>query len=846
MQRELPIYEIEETLIAALRQGRRVIVQAPTGSGKSTQVPQMLVDRVLPPEGGVVVLQPRRLATRMLAARVAQERSVRLGGEVGYQIRFENATSRATRITYVTEGVLLRRMVSDPSLPGVSALIFDEFHERHLYGDITLARALDLQAGVRPDLLILVMSATLAAEQLETYLEPSVTIRSEGRTFPVTVGYTDRPLDPAGEPVWDRACAELERLVRDGAAGDALVFMPGAWEISRTCDALRASPALKGFLVLPLHGDLPPDQQDAAVARYERRKAVVSTNVAETSLTIDGVRIVIDSGLARIPRFDPYRGINTLLVERISRASADQRAGRAGRTSPGRCVRLWTEREHQARAPYELPEIKRLDLAEVALTLKAGGVDDLRAFRWLEPPPERSLNRAELLLKDLGALDGATGVITGLGRRMLSFPVHPRYARMLLAGQAFGCVRQAALIAALTQGRDLLVRRAGSDAHERRGDLLGESAESDFFMLIRAWSYADGVGYDLEKCRRAGIHAHACRQVRPLYDHFLRIAREEGLDIDGPPAADEAVQKCVLTGFSDELAHRLDTGTLRCDLVHGRRGELARESAVRHSPLIVAAEVREVEGRDRELTVLLTLATAVRAEWLRELYPGDYGERRDAVYDPVTRRVYAEVQTLFRDLVIESKRADNPPADAAAALLAGEVLRGSLTLKQWDHEVEQWIARVNFLADACPDLGVPPLSADDRRHIVEQVCLGVFSYKELKDKPVWPAVRSWLTPAQAELVDRNAPERVELPGGRRSKVTYPPDGPPYFSSRIQDLYGLQETPKIARGRIPLVAHILAPSHRPVQITRDLASFWKDHYPRIKQELQRKYPKHEWR
>jgi ATP-dependent helicase HrpB len=845
MQRDLPIYEIEETLVGALRAGRRVIVQAPTGSGKSTQVPQMLVDRVLPPGGSVVILQPRRLATRMLAARVAQERGCRTGAEVGYQIRFENVTSAATRIKYVTEGVLLRQMVSDPTLPGVSALIFDEFHERHLYGDITLARALDLQA-TRPDLRILVMSATLAAEQLETYLDPSVTIRSEGRTFPVAVEYADRPLDPAGEPAWERARAELERLVRGGAEGDALVFMPGAYEIARTCDELRAAPALRGFVVLPLHGELPPGEQDAAVARYDRRKVVVATNVAETSLTIDGVRIVVDSGLARIARFDPYRGINTLLVERISRASADQRAGRAGRTAPGRCVRLWTEREHATRAPYELPEIKRLDLAEVVLTLKAGGVGDLASFRWLEPPPERSVRRAEVLLRDLGALDAATGAITPLGRRMLSFPVHPRYARMLLAGQAFGCVRHAALIAALTQGRDLLVRRAGSAAEERREDLLGADAESDFFLLMRAWRYADGTGYNVDKCRRAGIHAHACRQVRPLFDHFLRIAREEGLDTESPAPPDEAVQKCVLTGFSDELARRLDTGTLRCELVHGRRGELARESAVRHSPLFVAADVREIEGRDRELTVLLTLATAVKAEWLRELYPDDWSERREAVYDPAARRVYGEVRTLFRDLVIESRRTDQPPADAAAALLAREVLAGNLVLKQWTHEVEQWIARVNFLADACPDLGIPPLSADDRKHIVEQVCLGAAGYKDIKDKPVWPAVRSWLSEPQAALVERHAPERADLPGGRRAKVVYATDGPPYFSARIQDLYGLQETPRIALGRVALVAHILAPSQRPVQITRDLAGFWRDHYPRVKQELQRKYPKHEWR
>ncbi len=807
----------------------------------------MLLDHGLLGDGQVVVLQPRRIAARMLAARVAQERSVKLGQDVGYQIRFEDVTSPATRIRYVTEGILLRQMLSDPELRGISCIIFDEFHERHLYGDITLARARELQRTRRPDLALIVMSATLDSGLVEDYLAPCDVLESRGRTFPVEIRYRGTPpaRDPRDDiPVWDQAAEAYAEAVRGGAEGDALIFMPGAFEISRTIMALQNTPEASQCLVLPLHGDLPPDQQDQAVARYSRRKIIVATNVAETSLTIDGVRIVIDAGLARIPRFDPHRGINTLLIERISRASADQRAGRAGRTAPGRCIRLWSEIEHRARPAQELPEVRRLDLAEIALTLKAAGFPDVGAFPWLERPDEKTLERAEQLLRDLGAADETTGEITELGRRMLAFPVHPRYARMLIAADQYACVRQVALIAALTQGRDILVRRTNRDSASRRDDLLGDHASSDFFILMRAWSYADKNHYALDACRRVGIHAQAARQVRPLFHYFLRLAEQQNFDTTRPHADDEAIQKCVLTGFADQLARRLDGGTSRCLLVHNRRGNLSRSSAVQHSKLIVAAEVTEVEGRD--VDVQLSLATAVKPEWLREIFPTGFREDTVAVWDDATRRVYAERRTIFRDLVLETTRSDQAPQDAAAELLAERVLSGELTLKQWDDAVEQWLLRANCLAAWCPELDLPIATAEDRKLMIANICHGAVSYKEIKDRDVWPFVHDWLNPAQRALLAKHAPERITLPNGRTAKITYSGETPPWFGATIQNLYGMTETPRIAMGRVPLTIHILAPSQRPVQITQDLSGFWRDHYPRVKQELQRKYPKHEWR
>jgi ATP-dependent helicase HrpB len=912
MPDRLPIYDIERDIIARLKSDRRLILSAPTGSGKSTQVPQMLLQQGLLGGGQVVILQPRRLATRLLAARVAQELGVKLGEEVGYQIRFENVTSPKTKIRFVTEGVLLRQMIDDPRLNGVAVLIFDEFHERHLYGDITLARALDLQEQHRTDLSLVVMSATLNAAELERYLNEVRTaphpvsdhplpvrrgegrgegrdlscsiLSSEGRVYPVEIAYAAQPSYSDKRPVWEQAADAFSDYVQSGGEGDVLVFMPGGFEISQTLDAIRHAPGSKGFILLPLHGELEPRAQDAAVARYDQRKVVVATNVAETSLTIDGVRLVIDSGLARIPRYDANRGLNTLLIDKISQANADQRAGRAGRTAPGVCMRLWSREEHSHRPAQELPEIKRLDLAEVVLTLKAAGVEDLRRFRWLEKPDEISLTHAEELLTDLGALEMGSAAasaasvsapltesgsvhrsksvsggapdttrggacapqlrITPIGRKMLAFPLHPRYARMLLAAQEFGCVHQACLVAALTQGRDLLLRNVDKTTTQYREDLLGEKATSDFWILMRAWNYAAQNQFRLDACRKLGIHAVTARQVGPLLEQFLRIAKDEGLDTKPREVKDEALQKCILIGFSDRVARRLDQGTLRCELVHNRRGVLARESAVSHNELIVVAEIREVEGR--EVNTILSLATAIKPAWLQEFFPNDIESNLHVQFDAQQKRVLAAELLKFRGLALSAKRIDPPPADAAATILADEVIAGRLPLPNWDHAVEQWRARLDFLCANSPELRLPPFTDDDKAHVIGQLCLGAVSYKDIKEREVMPVVMSWLSAAQKELLDKHAPERLSLPNGRTPKVVYEQGKSPFISLRIQELYEVNQTPKIAMGRVPVTVHILTPGMKPIQVTQDMPSFWREHYPKIKSELRRRYPKHFWR
>ena len=836
----LPIYAIRDDLIARLSRANRLILRAPTGSGKSTQVPQMLLDSGLAGDGLVIILQPRRLAARMLASRVAQERRARLGEEVGYQIRLDNVSGPATRILYVTEGILLRRMLADPTLRGVSAILFDEFHERHLFGDLSLARALDLQESKRPDLKLIVMSATLPGGALGEYLAPCETLESEGRTFPVEIEFLAR--EPRDEPIWERA-AEAVAAAFPSTPGNALVFMPGAYEIQRTIQAIQYRLGA-GVPVLPLHGELPPDAQDAAVAGGGSRRVIVSTNVAETSLTIQDVTLVVDAGLARVARFDPHRGINTLYVEKISRASSDQRAGRAGRTAPGRCLRLWTLRDHEQRPLSELPEIKRLDLAETVLTLKAAGAGDLRAFRWLEPPDARALEHAETLLHDLGALAGADNAITPIGRRMLAFPVHPRYARMFLAAQELGCVRAAALIAALTQSRGLLLR-ADKRTEELREEAFGDGI-SDFQILMRAWSWADRQGYRVDACRKLAVHADSARQVGKLFEQFLHIAKAEKLDVAARPAEDEAIARCVLAAFADQVARRRGMGTLLCDIVHGRRGQLARTSVAQGSRLLVAAEINDIETRGGEAQVTLNLATEIEEAWLRELFPDDFTERREFQFDNTQNRVVIRHEKIFRDLVLESRDRDAEPSPEAAACLAREVLAGNLTLRQWDDSIEQWIHRVNCLAQWMPDLELPAIGEAERELLIHEVCADATSYRDIKDKPVRDAVRGWLTYAQQQQVEKFAPERIDLPGGRRAKITYSPDADPFIAARIQDLYGLQSSLRIAGGRVPLTIQVLAPNMRPVQVTTDLANFWAEVYPKLKPQLSRRYPKHEWR
>lgn len=842
MPNALPIDDLREDFSRAFKESSRIIVEAPTGSGKSTRLPQFALDSgLLPAHQQVVILQPRRLPTRMLARRVAAERGCQLGAEVGYQIRFESHVSAATRIRFVTEALLLRQLIAEPTLPEVGAIIFDEFHERHLSTDLTLALARQLQQSARPDLRMIITSATLDSETLQQWLAPATLLRSSGRMFPVDIRYQPLPAGHGAPPIWTAAARHTARALAASPDGDALVFMPGAYEINRTISELQALPECRNCDVLPLYGDLPADAQDRAVTPSTRRRIIVSTNVAETSLTIDGITLVVDSGLAKAARFDPHRGINTLLTEKISRAAADQRAGRAGRTAAGTCLRLWSEGDHAQRPIREDPEIQRVDLAEPLLLLAAAGFHDPAAFPWLEQPPESSLTRARTLLTDLGACR-ADGSLSEDGRQLARLPVHPRYGRLLLEASRRGCTHTAARVAAVAQGRPIrLDPKAGATPQ------ADDDADSDFISHLQAMDLAAVNDFDPVRCRKLGIHATAARQAQRVASQLHGLAKQLGLDCrprDDDPAA---LRKCILAAFSDQLAIRRDEGTLRCRLIHNRSGELRRTSAARGHTLLVAAEIDEMKVRNEVIT-LLSMVTPIEEQWLHELFPADFSTTTEVSFDRIQKRVVSRRKTLFRDLVLDESISESADSDAAAELLAAEIRNGTIQLRQWDDAIEMLITRINCAATHCPELEISPLDDNARSLILQEFCHGARSVRELQQKNLRHAILGWLSPEQQLALATVAPEEISLPNRKRPvRIRYNDDHSATIAATVQDLYDSNSSNlQLANGRIPLRFEILAPNRRPIQITANLNQFWSTSYPDVKKQLKGRYPKHEWR
>ncbi|HBB67973.1 MAG TPA: helicase [Elusimicrobia bacterium] len=847
---KLPIIHSADKILRAAVPGGRLVISSPAGSGKSTKVPQLLLDSGKF-KGRIAVLEPRRLAARMLAARVAGERGGVPGGETGYRVRFEDRTGPDTRLVFETEGILLRELVSDPLLKNYSAIILDEFHERHIHGDLTLAACLALQRGPRPDLLVAVMSATLDEKALAAYLAPCETVLAEGRAYPVEISYCGEAA--AKLPPWEGAARAAARLLPAIGGGHALIFMPGAFEINRTAAELSGSPALAGFAVMPLHGEMTPREQDAALAPSVRRKIIIATNVAETSLTIDGVTAVIDSGLARVARFDGARGINTLFTESISSQSAAQRAGRAGRTGPGLCARLWTERENRHRPVSLAPEMLRLDLSEALLTLKACGFRGFDALDWLDPPDKQAADRAENLLAELGAAD-ARGELTAEGRSMARYPLHPRYSRMLTEAGRLGCVYECSLIAAAAQGRGLRLERGGE------AGLYGTGTRSDLAAVIEALEFCAASDFEPYACGRAGLKHAAARETwraakrlaggpRPFGPGTkdLETGRKSKPQVDEPKGRGEALtlaSQCFLRAFPDRVAALVSADASRYQLPGGKRARLNPKSAAAGSALICAGEALESPGRTGA-DITLSFAAEIREEWLREAFPGEIKTLSRPALDKDMLSPVTEKLTLYRDVVILSEITSAAAGGSSSSLIAEEFISGRRKFTAWNEEVEEWLSRVEFLAKTCPDLGLEPLGEEDLKLIISEICAGAKSVSDARERPVLPSLQNWFGWEKNRLIERYAPLRLQMPGGRKAKISYPRGREPYLEAKIQDLFSLTETPRIAAGRAPLVVHILAPSMRPVQVTKDLKNFWAESYPRLRPQLARRYPKHKW-
>lgn len=833
----LPVLAVRDEILDAVARCPRLVLTAPTGSGKTTQVPQILAGS---PSvvGRILVLEPRRLAARLVARRVAEEMRSPVGGLVGYQTRFESQISRETRIRFVTEGIFLRLLQGDPRLEGVGAVVLDEFHERSIDVDLALGLLKRLQETRRPDLRLVVMSATLDAERVAAYLGDCPQVIAEGRLHPVAITHA---ATTSTAPSWELAASALDDLLGRGAEGDVLIFMPGGYEIDRTIELARGVVARHGaeHIVVPLHGSLPPDEQDRAVAPSRRAKVVVATNVAETSITIEGVRTVIDAGTARVHRVDPKRGLNTLRVESIARATADQRAGRAGRVAPGRCIRLWTERDHAQRPAFETPEIGRIDLADALLRLKALGIRRSDEFPWFEPPPAEMVERAEACLRMLHATD-EQGALTELGDALASVPAEPRVARVLVEGARRGCVALAARLATVASERDFVVDaspaalRDALDEGDPISDVLARARVLERFEEGRLRGLAQRV-----EVHPLGIRE--CQRVAAQYRrHAERLA--SGRSDGGAPAAGIA---CLLAGFGDHLAWRPDPQRPHCHLEGRRNVVLDRSSIVVDAGFILALEVRETGGGDRTLATL-SMATPVERAIVEEVLPERFASERVVRWNEASKAVDEIEEERFGSIVVATTARPARPGPAVDAILVERIRDGTIALERWDEAVEQWIARVRCVRQWCPERSLIAYDDEELDVVRSEIVAGRVRASEIRDLPVIDAVRNALSWEDQQFVQRMAPEHVQLKRGFRMRLRYEPGSPPRGRAKIQDLYGEESTPSVAGGRVPVTLEITGPNQRPLQVTSDLANFWRVLYPELRNELRRRYPKHEWR
>lgn len=803
---DFPITELLPQLLASLEGHPRLVLEAPPGAGKTTQVPLALLGAPWRGDGRILMLEPRRVAARAAAGFMARQLGEAPGETVGYRIRFESKVSARTRVEVVTEGILTRMIQDDPTLEGVAAIVFDEFHERHLAGDLGLALALDVQSALREDLRIVVMSATLDGEKLAKFLDaPRLT--SAGRSFPVTVAHfparRDEPLN-----------AQLKRCVAEAAQkhpGDVLVFLPGQREIS---DAMRLLADLP-FVVLPLHGELPLEAQSAALNEDPdgRRRIVLATNVAESSVTLPGVRVVVDAGLAREPRYEPNSGFSRLDTVAISQASADQRAGRAGRVAEGWAYRLWPQ--SQRLEPMRTPEIAQVELAGLALELAAWGEGNLR---FVDAPPAGPLAAARELLQRLGALDAAQR-ITAFGRELMALGTHPRLAAMLKSARAPAERALACDLAALVEARDPL--------RTRQDDIASRWQALAAFRKGR-------VGPEAHRGALAAIDG-AAKQWR-------RRLRCDALPPDDAPA--HLLGDLLAHAFPERIARQHPGEPRRYQLANGRTARIFDDSALFGEPWIVASELR-FEAKD---SLVLRGAPVDEARLQRD-FPDRFFEGDVVRWDPAARALVARRERRFDRITLESKPAGRPDPALAAQALSDAVGELGLEALPWTEGLRQWRERVRCLHDWLPELGLPDLSDDallaSREQWLKPAFAGKTRLDALDEEALGEALRSTLDWSLRQKLDALAPRRITVPSGMERGIDYEHGRPPVLAVKLQELFGLADTPRVAEGRVALTLHLLSPGGKPLQVTQDLRSFWANTYPEVRKEMKGRYPRHPW-
>ncbi len=834
----LPIDAVLSELERALFQSdaRAVVLEAPPGAGKTTRVPWAIQSFG---ETEVVVAEPRRLAARMAARRVADERGLVLGDHVGYSVRFEDVSSARTRIRYVTEGILLRRLLAQPELPGIGAVILDEFHERHLATDLLLVLVDRLQRGARPDLKLVVMSATLDAEPVARFLGDCPRIRSEGRMFPVSIEFLAKPDE---RPLEKQVVSAVRRAVSEAQSGDVLVFLPGAGEIRKAKSALEPLAREAGLLVLPLHGDLPIAEQARAIEPCDVRKVVLATNVAESSVTVDGVTVVIDSGQARVAGFSPWSGLPTLGLEPVSRASSAQRAGRAGRTQPGRVLRLYTKGDYEGRRAHDSPELLRSDLAEAFLILHGAGVAKPEALNFLDEPPPARVHSARLQLELLGALTPG-GELSERGLRLLRFPVSPRLGRLLVEGERRGIAREAALAAALLGERDIVLGSRSGFGGER-GAGAGVRGPSDVLDRIERYREAEAARFEPHRLRQFGLDARSVDSVRRSERQLLGLLSHERAGPGSLEDIERALLRCLLAAFPDRVARRKRRGERDLILTTGGVARLSESSVVVDAELLLAIDVDEQRGSSGSFTTV-RLASAIEPDWLLEDFSSTVEISDDLEWNASAERVERVERMRLGAVVFEEERSAAGPSAAASAVLANAARRGTALSFAKNDAVLSLDLRLRLLREQLPELGLPALDDSSVDGTLDLICTGLTSFAQLSAVDVPSALLAGLSSAERGQLENEAPERVRLPGGRSVDVHYEADRPPWIESRLQDFFGMPDGPRLCRGKVPLTLQLLAPNGRAVQVTTDLSGFWLRHYPAVRRELMRRYPRHPW-
>lgn len=833
----LPIDAALPELLERLAAHDTVILIAEPGAGKTTRVPPAILDAGLAHKQ-IILLQPRRVAARAAATYIAQERGTRVGEEIGYQVRHESRISKDTRIIACTQGVFLRQLQSDPLLSKVDVVIFDEFHERSLDGDLALALVRQVQNELRPDLKIIIMSATLDADAMRGYLPDAPLVQSAGRAYPVEIEYLQAQ---SREPI-DRQMLQALKSTCDRTEGHILMFLPGVGEINKTATTIGDFAHSKDLELYTLYGDMPlADQQRVLAHSKTKRKLILATNVAETSLTIHGVTQVIDSGLARVNRLDTALGLNRLVLEQISRASADQRAGRAGRTSKGHCLRLWQESQNKHMSGYTSPEIERVDLSEAALQLLFWGETNLADFPWFQKPPAQSLAQALSLLDLLGATN--QGAITEHGKAMAQLPLQPRLAKLMLQGAALGCLSRAAICAAMLSERDPIKRQHNTD---RQTPATNHSSESD--VLDRVWA--------IEKYRDDGqvfsivgeLSANAAKNILRAADQLQKLFKTDSHQIEPQNKKDDdtPLLKAIALTFIDRLCKRRSPNSERALMAGGRGVRLAPGSAVDKADLFVAVELMETGTSETSVR----LASIVETSWL----PAESVVTQvEATFDPQKDKITAYKRTRCGDLILQETIAPLPPDVDAGAALARGLIESRYDLETLFSDADrQLIARIACLHDAIPEACLPDAtqladssSALFRDQILPEWCFGATSVAELKTRSFSSILLNQLDRTQQALLASEAPETITVPSGSKIAIHYEIGKPPVLAVRIQEVFGMAATPRIAHNRVPVLMHLLAPNYRVQQITDDLANFWANTYADVKKDLKARYPKHSW-